>query len=545
MRCKNCSAELHFENGIGVCNSCGSKFNFDHMFENNDACILSVNADERGARTRDSVIAKEIYSKLKSAKINTFFEDTVADTLFGDDSEQLKISALLNSNVVLLIGTTVENFDYLVEKYYDIIKDKKIVPVFCDVNPAKMPTEINKLQAIDYNAIGAEVDLTKGVLALLERENTLDFSELQKKSSNKKTIIWGVLVAVVVLMIGVGAFFTYHHFVSNKMDAEIELTPQQKYEMAQNYANDGLYVDAINTYIEIIDYKESKSLLKNVYDKFDGYYLSDDKGYSLHIDVQGTETATIEFSKNVSSTEKIYFEESCSIKGTIFTFNYTDNLSHTGNCTVKIQNDRVVVSIESQDLSPTSLGGVDQVFVLSNKTDEPTIEKITRQTVIDWLNNKISLGKLAQLGYEFEHHMTFTGYWLDDWAHVYKLKDQDLYAVFVNYDVQVAKDFSESLMDYWDWCAYGDGPDVPLKDPVAFAVVASGGILFPEQIGEPINSIDQSKAHISTNIDTNFYADFPSGVFRVKEQKSNIIKADMFFTITTDISTAGEVYTIH
>ena len=73
MKCSNCGGELIFNNGVGICESCNSTYRIENVFENIDVCLCYIENDENGRRTKDSIIAGEVYKKLESKKINCFY----------------------------------------------------------------------------------------------------------------------------------------------------------------------------------------------------------------------------------------------------------------------------------------------------------------------------------------------------------------------------------------------------------------------------------------------------------------------------------------
>ena len=541
MICKNCGGELRFQRENGICINCGSVYKTDIIFENTEVCVLSINFDDRGIKTRDNFIAKEIFSELEAAKVNTFYEVVSADNVTGDYLEILRLSAIQHSSVILLIGTTSENFNLLSKRYYDLIKQKKIIPVLCDVKPEQLPSELKKFQAINYNSIGAYKDLINGVYALLGKEETVDVAQIQEKASNKKAYITGVIIAALIVFISVGIFWWNDFFVTKDIQEQILLTNEQRYENAQILINEGKYREAIDIFTEIIDYKESKTILKNIYDKFDGYYSLEDGEYELVVDIQNINTATISLTKIISSTQRVMFKESCAIEGAIASIQYIDNYSNTGEVKVELKNDGVIINVTSNSAQAINFDTTELYFKLSSLTDKPTIGMITKQTVIEWLDNRVSLNTLKQLGYEFEFECAFVlGYEEFNWANMYKIKGQEVLVVFVNYDVYEANAYSDSLLDYWDWCKYSDGPDVPLADPVAYAIISSGQVLFPEQIGKPCDTIDNAAAQFVANVrNSGYLLDFPEGIFTENAEEFNVIKPDMYFAVTTNKSTGN------
>ena len=67
MKCKNCGGELYFENGVAICKVCNTNYKIDHVFEDIDVNICYIESDSNGRRTKDSIIAQELYQNIFSA----------------------------------------------------------------------------------------------------------------------------------------------------------------------------------------------------------------------------------------------------------------------------------------------------------------------------------------------------------------------------------------------------------------------------------------------------------------------------------------------
>ena len=94
MKCKICGGEILFSKGNGACQSCGAAFVADGVYENTEVYICYKENDDAGRRTKDSIIAQEVYNKLESSNINTFYERISANGKIEDDLEESKYSAI-------------------------------------------------------------------------------------------------------------------------------------------------------------------------------------------------------------------------------------------------------------------------------------------------------------------------------------------------------------------------------------------------------------------------------------------------------------------
>ncbi|MDO4608271.1 MAG: hypothetical protein Q4B40_03670 [Clostridia bacterium] len=202
MKCSNCGGALLYNGSVWLCQSCGNTISLDTAFENTEVFIAYIENDERGARTKDSIIANEIYRILESKNIHTFFERVSAENFAGDDLEKSRISAFSKAKVILFVGSSVDNFNYIYNKYSDYLGDKKIIPVYSSIKPELLPDGLKKLQALNFESVSLKNDLTVGVLNLLGRENEINVDELYAKS-HKKTgvLISAAAIALVILVV--------------------------------------------------------------------------------------------------------------------------------------------------------------------------------------------------------------------------------------------------------------------------------------------------------------------------------------------------------
>ena len=87
MKCKNCGGELIFQNGMGLCESCKNTYRLDYGFENTEVYICYTESDAQGRRTKDSIIAEELYQKLESS--NHVGRDAAAKRRFAEAMAQI------------------------------------------------------------------------------------------------------------------------------------------------------------------------------------------------------------------------------------------------------------------------------------------------------------------------------------------------------------------------------------------------------------------------------------------------------------------------
>ena len=81
MRCKNCGGQLRYQDGFYLCENCNSRYDLTSVYEDIDVFIAYIENDEQGRRTRDSIIAQDLFHKLENAKISAFYQRVSALSL--------------------------------------------------------------------------------------------------------------------------------------------------------------------------------------------------------------------------------------------------------------------------------------------------------------------------------------------------------------------------------------------------------------------------------------------------------------------------------
>ena len=241
MKCEICGGELLFQDGIYICESCGAKSESSVNIESFDVYLMYNEYDEQGRRSKSSIIAQDIYNKLTQKNVSVFYEKNY-DTVFGDERIKLKDFALYKTDKVIMIGTKETDFK-------ELSGDKYIIPVCADVDIKKLPEEIQKLQVLNYNDIGAVEDLLKVVLNLLGRqEDDVDFisvAEKKKKIKKKRITISLIVIAVIIVLASAGfVFFTPY------------VLPNNQYLHAQEFVENKQYLEAIDWFNKNPDYKD-------------------------------------------------------------------------------------------------------------------------------------------------------------------------------------------------------------------------------------------------------------------------------------------------
>lgn len=142
-----------------------------------DVFICYKETAEDGNRTKDSVLAQDIFEALASKGYKVFFARITLEDKLGQDYEPYIFSALNSAKVMLAIGTRFEYFNAVWVKnewsrFLSLMqtdKSKMLIPCYCDIDPYDMPKEFTRLQGQDMSKVGFIQDLVRGVGKIIPR----------------------------------------------------------------------------------------------------------------------------------------------------------------------------------------------------------------------------------------------------------------------------------------------------------------------------------------------------------------------------------------
>ena len=461
MKCKNCGGTLIFHNDFYTCENCGLQQTVSVFFENTEVFECYIETDSQGRRSRDSIVAQDLYNKLENAKIHTFYQRISADGLNENDLETANTIAFDKAKIIAVIATTPVNFQKLCEKYWERIGTKKVIPIYSGIDANDMPTELKSLQAVNYDTVGATADFVKNILRLLDREQELNIAETAQKhmSRKKRTAIISAIV-ITALLLACASYFVF---------GTPYVLKSKKYEAAIQDLNNQIYIQAIEKFIQIKDYKDSSEQLKKIYNKYNGYYQNDANNISLHIDIRDSIKAIIEINKS-SENGNIIINESTEIKGNVIAFSFNDNENNQGTVTCVLENDSIKLGIDTQNVrGKISIPHMDLTFNLNEKSDKPLTKQVDVQDIYNWLSKRYTKEQIEE-----EYNLLFncgeksTFY---EWTK-YNVENTNVYIDFFNFDAPEFIDginHSQNLVDA----------------EFAYAVSAPAEILIPSQIGKP------------------------------------------------------------
>lgn len=151
-----------------------------------DVFICYKESDENGERTRDSLMAQDVYYQLTEKGYRVFFSRITLEDMAGRQYEPYIFAALNSAKVMIVIGTKSEYMSAVWVKnewsrFLAMMKkdnSKLLLPCYRDMDPYDMPEQLSVLQSYDMSKIGFIQDLTRGIKKVLDSEKMSDSVKL-------------------------------------------------------------------------------------------------------------------------------------------------------------------------------------------------------------------------------------------------------------------------------------------------------------------------------------------------------------------------------
>ena len=154
-----------------------------------DVFICYKESDANGERTRDSLMAQDIYYQLTEQGRRVFFARITLEDIVGAQYEPYIFAALNSARVMIVVGTKAEHLNAVWVKnewsrFLAMMKkdhSKLLLPCYRDMDPYDMPEHLSVLQSYDMGKIGFIQDLTRGIAKVLDAQ--------KKAELGKETVI--------------------------------------------------------------------------------------------------------------------------------------------------------------------------------------------------------------------------------------------------------------------------------------------------------------------------------------------------------------------
>ena len=143
-----------------------------------DVFISYKELDETGERTRDSILAQEIYYRLTEKGWRVFFSRLSLEDVPGTQYEPYIFAALNSAKVMVVVGTSEANLNavWVKNEWSRFLammrKDRRklLIPCYRDMDPYDLPEQLSVLMSYDMGKIGFMQDLIRGVDKVLSAE---------------------------------------------------------------------------------------------------------------------------------------------------------------------------------------------------------------------------------------------------------------------------------------------------------------------------------------------------------------------------------------
>lgn len=169
-----------------------------------DVFICYKETDNNGRRTKDSVLATDLYNELTREGYKVFFSRITLEDKLGEEYEPIIFAALNSAKVMIVLGTRPEHFNAVWVKnewsrYLSLIRNgarNTLIPAYKDMDPYDLPEEFSHLQAQDMSKLGFMQDLTHGIKKILSAGKSTDKKENTSSGSTsvEATIDYALLL---------------------------------------------------------------------------------------------------------------------------------------------------------------------------------------------------------------------------------------------------------------------------------------------------------------------------------------------------------------
>lgn len=471
MKCKKCGGNLKISDGAYLCEACGAKCSITDYYEDIDTYICYIENDQAGRRTKDSIIAQDLYQKLEANKIKSFYSRVSASDLTGELYEKACNAAFFTAKTVIIIGTAKENFESLVNHYESLYTGKIVIPVFSEMNPYDIPKNISAIQALDYNKIGSEIDLIKSILNALGRTSEANLLTANNKHTGKKKKKIVLTISVIAVVMAIAGFLIFGTDLVFKKADEAPVDQQlTQYNEAVACMEDGKYAKAIELFYNLTGYKDSDRQLQILYERYAGYYKDDASGVTLHFQILEGNTANIDITSVVDG-KQIRITESSLCQATKATFDFNDSENNQGTISVQLNDNDLSLDVKTETMmSDLTIGDLTAVFQISDKSDQPFAEEINADLLLELVKNRTTLGDLKRRGFD----VVFVSAMEKNTAEsVYKINNTDIQLAVFNYDISKPN-------------------ATTVDDPIVFAISAPAETIIPDYVGKNNDPFVQS-----------------------------------------------------
>ena len=161
--------------------------------------------DKTGKSTKDSVLAQDLYSELSKRGFKVFFSRiTLKEEHMGQEWEPYIFAALNSAKVMLVVGTTRENFDspWVKNEWSRFLnlrrsdRTKILIPCVSGMNPGDLPAGLKELEGRDMNEISFMQDILYGIERVVRGSQKTEKAEGQGNKVSAENYVKRALMAI-------------------------------------------------------------------------------------------------------------------------------------------------------------------------------------------------------------------------------------------------------------------------------------------------------------------------------------------------------------
>lgn len=204
-----------------------------------DVFICCKETDADGNRTRESILADEIYYELTRNGFKVFWARITLRDKLGAAYEPYIFAALHSAGVMIVMGTKPDHFQAVWVKnewsrYLSLIKNgerKVLIPAYRDMDPYDLPEAFSHLQALDMSRAGFIQDLLYGIRKI-GRDGAMQRVPAEPKRPDYIPlfgVVFGILLVLGITLINARGLYRRWQIIRQETAEAIEQTesPQE------------------------------------------------------------------------------------------------------------------------------------------------------------------------------------------------------------------------------------------------------------------------------------------------------------------------------
>lgn len=238
-----------------------------------DIFISYKETDISGIRTKDSVVAQDLYEKLTAEGYKVFFSRITLEDKIGIEYEPYIYAALASSKVMITISSSKENIEAVWVKnewsrflsFAGKDSEKTLIPLYFNMGKEDLPDEFAHITSYDMKMEGFEQDLIRGIKKLIP----LPVMLLERKKKFHKNLKIVLVVILILAIIGGVASIQFLTKKTKNIPASGETIAEEitnieetspEYQAAMQLYYDKNYPEATWAFEALGDYKDAKEM---------------------------------------------------------------------------------------------------------------------------------------------------------------------------------------------------------------------------------------------------------------------------------------------